>query len=88
MISDLERQLAGWELVVLRVFYHMPDYRSLLQEFTWQFIDRPPSFERTKAFLDHWHREIEAPINRVEMSRQRLIAPGVYQPVGGIYSLH
>jgi uncharacterized protein Usg len=82
-MTDIEKLLDGWELVSLRVFYHNPDYRSLIQEFSWQFYDRAPRWDRTNRFLDHWRREIDAPIQSIEMSRARLLSPGrlVHVPI-------
>ena len=56
------------EPVILRVYYWMPDYNSILQEFTWQLLDVVPEFPRVHRFLNHWHNNIEAIIETVEVS--------------------
>ena len=55
--------------VLLRVFYYMPDYTSILQEFHWQTLDVHPFYPRVNRFLDHWRKNIDAVIADIEMSR-------------------
>jgi uncharacterized protein Usg len=47
--------------VLIRVFYYMPDHRNLVQEFSWQTLDVPPTYPRRRC-------NIEAVIADVEMS--------------------
>ena len=56
------------EPVILRVYYWMPDYNNILQEFTWQLLDVVPEFPRVHRFLNHWHNNIEGVIETVEVS--------------------
>ena len=57
--------------VVLRVYYWMPDYNNILQEFMWQLNDVVPEYPRVHRFLNHWHDNIEAVIETVEVSHGR-----------------
>ena len=57
--------------VVLRVYYWMPDYNNILQEFMWQLNDVVPEYPRVPRFLNHWHENIEAVIETVEVSHGR-----------------
>ena len=57
--------------VVLRVYYWMPDYNNILQEFMWQLNDVVPEYPRVHRFLNHWHENIEAVIETVEGSHGR-----------------
>ena len=57
--------------VVLRVYYWMPDYNNILQEFMWQLNDVVPEYPRVHRFLNHWHENIEAVIQTVEVSHGR-----------------
>ena len=57
--------------VVLRVYYWMPDYNNILQEFMWQLNDVVPEYPRVHKFLNHWHDNIEAVIETVEVSHGR-----------------
>lgn len=52
----------------IQVFYYRPDFHSIIQEFVWQTDDVPPQFPRTKRFLDHWHRNIDAVIQQILLS--------------------
>ena len=56
-------------IVLLRVFYYMPDYTSILQEFQWQTLDVHPFYPRVNRFLSHWRKNIDAVIADIEMSR-------------------
>lgn len=47
-------------LTTLQIFYYMPDYQSIIQEFVWQYTDLKPKFPRTHKFLMHWYENIEA----------------------------
>lgn len=55
-------------LTTITILYWRPDYRSLLQEFLWQTQDLPPEFPKMMKFLDHWHRQIDAVIHRVNLA--------------------
>lgn len=55
-------------LVSLRVYYYMPDYRDLIQEFMWQTMDIKPKYPRVNKFLNYWKENIEAVIADVEMA--------------------
>lgn len=55
-------------LVSLRVYYYMPDYRDLIQEFMWQTMDIKPKYPRVNRFLNYWKENIEAVIADVEMA--------------------
>ena len=52
-------------LVTLNVFYWMPDYENILQQFVWQSIDVKPKYPRIYRFLDYWHNNIDAIVNEV-----------------------
>ena len=55
-------------IATLQVFYYMPDYTNIIQEFVWQYNDRQPNFPRTHRFLKFWHDEIEAVIETVNLT--------------------
>ena len=57
--------------VVVRVYYWMPDYNNILQEVMWQLNDVGPEYPRVHRFLNHWHENIEAVIETVEVSHGR-----------------
>ena len=52
-------------LVTLNIFYWMPDYENILQQFVWQTMDIKPKYPRINRFLDYWHNNIDAVMNEV-----------------------
>ena len=52
-------------LTTIQVYYWMPDYRHILQEFMWQTMDVSPEFPRMNKFLHYWEHNIEGPIHDV-----------------------
>ena len=52
-------------LVTLNIFYWMPDYENILQQFVWQTMDVKPKYPRIYRFLDYWHNNIDAIMNEV-----------------------
>lgn len=56
------------QLTTIHIYYYMPDYSSILQEFTWQTLDLQPKFPRIKRFLDHWQTNIEAAIESIYLA--------------------
>lgn len=55
-------------LTTLQVYYYVPDYTNIIQEFVWQYEDIQPKFPRTHTFLKHWHEHIDAVIQEVLLS--------------------
>ena len=68
-------RLTGSSLVTARIFYHMPDHLSLLQEYIWQELDVAPKFPKLFEFLDFWDRTLEGPIKEVEVVHAKLLTP-------------
>ena len=54
-------------LVTINVFYWMPDYENILQQFIWQTMDVKPKYPRVHRFLDYWHNNIDAVVNEIEI---------------------
>jgi len=70
-------------LVSLHVFYYMPDYRDLIQEFMWQTMDIKPKYPRVNKFLNYWKENIEAVIADIEMIETEKISK--YKSVEDIF---
>mgnify|MGYP001220320068 FL=1 len=70
-------------LVSLRVYYYMPDYRDLIQEFMWQTMDIKPKYPRVNKFLNYWKENIEAVIADIEMIETEKISK--YKSVEDIF---
>lgn len=51
--------------VTVDIFYYMPDYNSLIQEFIWQTTDVKPDYPRVHKFLNYWKDNIDAIIKEI-----------------------
>jgi uncharacterized protein Usg len=88
-VSDgFRKQLDGYGLTTARIFYSMPDHRSLLQEFIWQEYDLFPRFPELQRFLAFWQRELEGPLQKVIVAHRKLISPAEVRAIGREFSLH
>ena len=56
------------EFVIVCVRYYRPDFRSILQDFTWETEDIIPDIPRVHRFLNYWKDNIEATIKEVIVS--------------------
>lgn len=65
--GDFVKRLDGYSLVTINVLYHLPDYRSILNEFIWQTLDLRPRYPRVEQFLAYWEQEIEGRIKQVRL---------------------
>ena len=54
-------------LVTINVYYWMPDYENILQQFIWQTMDVKPKYPRVHKFLDYWHNNIDAIVNEIQI---------------------
>lgn len=54
--------------VTVGIFYYMPDYTSLINEFWWQHMDLVPELPRTHKFLNFWKDNIDAIIKEVQVA--------------------
>ena len=52
-------------VVTVDVFYFLPDYTNILQEFIWQTEDIVPQYPRVHEFLNYWKDNINAVISEV-----------------------
>lgn len=67
--KDFQEQFVyGKVNTTIHVYYHLPDYNSIIQEFVWRTLDLDPHFPRIHQFLDHWDRNIDAPIKEAFIS--------------------
>lgn len=57
-------------LTTVQIYYYMPDYRHVLQEFLWQTVDYDPEFPRIHRFLDHWRVNVQAKIHTIYLMHE------------------
>lgn len=65
IISNRIRKL---KLVTVDIFYYMPDYKNIVQEFICQTEDIVSELKRTHQFLLYWKDNIDAIIKEVLVS--------------------
>ena len=87
-MSDLARQLKDYRLTTAQIFYFMPDYPTLLQEFIWQDLDLAPRFPELKRFLDFWDEKLDAKLHSVRVAHSALIKPSEYRALDGRLIIH
>ena len=56
------------QLTLIQIYYYMPDYPSVITDFTWQTMDLYPQFPRMRRFLNYWHENIDAKINEIYLN--------------------
>jgi Usg protein, probable subunit of phosphoribosylanthranilate isomerase len=54
--------------VMVNIFYWLPDYDDIIQEFIWQTKDTQPTYPRVNKFLFYWKNNVDAVINEVVLS--------------------
>ena len=52
-------------IVTVKLYYYLPDYSNLLNEFLWQTVDFVPEIPRVHKFLNHWKENVKATIQEV-----------------------
>lgn len=55
-------------LITLDIFYYIPDYPMLVNEFIWQTEDVVPGIPRVQQFLKFWKENNLAVINQILIS--------------------
>ena len=83
-----ELQMAGYGLTTARIFYGMPDYPEILQEYVWQEYDVAPEFPVLQRFLVFWKRELAGPLHSVQVAHKRLISVNDWKRVDGVLLLN
>lgn len=86
--EDFKKQFSeDYRLTTIEITYRMPDYHSILQEFLWQTLDRPPEYPRMYKFLDYWIKNIEGSIYSVKIASVDIILPSKYHWIDQIYKI-
>ena len=71
-------------IVTIDVFYYLPEYTNILQEFVWQTEDIVPEYPRVHQFLNYWKENIHAVISEVIVVDSDNYE---YRPVKEIYTI-
>ena len=78
-MADLTKQLENYRLTTAQIFYHMPDYEQILQEFIWQEYDIAPDFPELKKFLTFWEKKIDGALHSVYVADTKIITTSDYR---------
>ena len=78
-MADLTKQLDNYRLTTAQIFYHLPDFEEILQEFIWQDYDLAPKFPHLHKFLDFWTNEIDGKLHSVYVAKHKIITNSDYR---------
>lgn len=78
-MADFNKQLQDYRLTTAQIFYHLPDYEEILQEFIWQDYDLAPQFPQLSKFLEFWTREIDGRLHSVFVAKREIITTSDYR---------
>ena len=85
---NLAQQLKDYRLTTAEILYRLPDHPNVLQTYVWQDLDIAPRFPVLNKFLDFWKRELEGPVHSVRIASAKLISPGKYRHIDGVFRMH
>ncbi|MEM8774509.1 MAG: aspartate-semialdehyde dehydrogenase [Pseudomonadota bacterium] len=86
--SETELILKGYGLTTAEFFYHMPDYKNVLNTFVWQEYDLAPDHRRLFQFIEYWHDEIEGQLHSVRFTHRKEISAGDWRQICGEFYYH
>lgn len=86
--SEIELMLDGHGMTTANIFYHMPDFKSVIQSYVWQEYDTAPDFPKLQKFLEFWADTLDGTIHSVQYCHQKLIKPGEWRTIDGEFKLH
>lgn len=78
-MADLTIQMKDYRLTTAQIFYHMPDYEQILQEFIWQEYDLAPQFPELAKFLKFWEKKIDGKLHSVYVAKREVITSSDYR---------
>jgi len=80
-ISDYELILHGYKLSTAIFYFRMPDFRHVLNFFTWQFYDLSPDYPRLFEFIEFWQTKLNGPLHSVEFTHCDHFLPNTWRRV-------
>ena len=86
--EEVTLMLKGYGLTTAELFYHMPDYRSVLSSYVWQDYDLAPDYPKLFGFISFWQTQLDGPLHSVKFTHSRLLGPGEWRNVVGEFRLH
>lgn len=86
--QEFIRQLEGYGLTTANIYYRIPDFPHLLQNYIWQEYDLAPRFPELKKFLDFWHTRLDGKLHTVTVAHSKLIKPSEINFADGVFNIH
>ena len=86
--DGFKKQLQGYRLTTVEIFYHLPDHPHLVQSFIWQQFDIAPRYPELQRFLAFWEKNIEGKLHSVKVAQASLIGPAKCRHAQASFSLH
>lgn len=86
--NETKMMLEGYGLTTAEMCYRMPDFKSVLNTFTWQDYDLAPDYPRLFKFIEFWQDKLDGPLHSVRFSHRKLISPGEWRNVVGEIKLN
>jgi len=74
-------------IITVDVFYYLPDYPLIIQEFICQFDDTVPDLPRVKKFLRFWETDIDGLIRHIVLAGIDDTGPKKFSTVDEIFSV-
>ncbi len=87
-MSSLALQLQSYRLTTARIFYHMPDHPTFLQEYIWQELDVAPRYPILRKFLSFWKANLDGKLHSVTVAQSALLKPSEFRAVNGQWHIH
>lgn len=88
-MADLDQQLTeNKRLTTAQIFYHMPDFAHILQEFIWQDYDIVPKYPKFRSFLEFWEHKIEGSLHSIYLAETGLITASEFKNASHLKIIH
>jgi len=87
-LTETELMLKNYGLTTAQIYYHMPDYKNVLNTFVWQEYDLAPDYHRLFQFIEFWQANIEGPLHSVQFTHRIQLSSGQWRNVVGEFTYH
>ncbi len=87
-MKDLELMFRDYRLTTAEIFYHLPDYPSILQSYLWQELDINPDFPVLREFLEFWERKLDGRLHSVSVESCDIIKASDFSHINNEFIIH
>ena len=64
--------LKKFGLITIDIYYYIPDYQHIVQQFIWQLTDELPNIPRTNQFIKFWKNNIGVKIKDIVIYKNEI----------------